>query len=138
MNFLQAVAREEGFYASGSRPQRNLNPGDLEYHPWMIPYKATLEPAPKNGKPARFAKFPTADDGFACMLALFHHPAVFKGEGAGRRLVTGYLGATVEEGLNEWAPAGENEPSIYIARVCLWANCKPDDLIEMLINLPLS
>jgi hypothetical protein len=33
MNFLQAIPREEGYYATGARPNRNLNRGEIEAGP---------------------------------------------------------------------------------------------------------
>jgi hypothetical protein len=33
MNFLQAIPREEGYYATGSRPNRNLNRDEIEAGP---------------------------------------------------------------------------------------------------------
>jgi hypothetical protein len=83
INFLQGVAREEGFYAQGTRPQRNLNPGDIEYGKFASAHGAT-------GTDGRFAIFPTADAGFAAMRALFQAP--------------GYKGLTVEAALNRWPP----------------------------------
>lgn len=113
MNFLQAVAREEGFYAMGSRPQRNLNPGDIEYGKFALAHGAT-------GTDGRFAIFPTADAGFAAMKALFQAPL--------------YAGKTVTAALNTWAPPVENQTNAYIANVCEWVGCKPIDIIDGLLG----
>jgi len=69
MNFLQAIAQEEGFYVHGSRPQRNLNPGDIEAGRFAQAHWAV-------GSEWRFAKFPTADAGFEAMKALFQALAI--------------------------------------------------------------
>jgi hypothetical protein len=112
MNFLQAIAREEGFYALGSRPQRNLNPGDIEAGRFAQAHGAV-------GSDGRFAKFPTADAGFEAMKALFQAPT--------------YKGLTVAQALNRYAPPVENQTNAYIANVCEWASCKPDDVIDGLL-----
>lgn len=113
LNFLQAVAREEGFYAAGTRPQRNLNPGDIEAGRFAAAHGAT-------GSDGRFAIFPNADAGFAAMRALFQAP--------------GYKGLTVEAALNRWAPPVENQTNAYIKNVCEWAGCQPTDVIDNLLD----
>ena len=112
MTFLQAIARQEGFYAEGSRPQINNNPGDLEYHSWQAPFGATSD--------GRFAIFPTSDAGFAAMKALFGFPL--------------YKGLTVEAALNKWAPPVENQTNIYVEHVCEWVGCQPTDIIDPLVE----
>jgi hypothetical protein len=114
MTFLQAVARQEGFYVEGTRPQRNNNPGDIEYGQFAKAHLAT------SGDP-RFAIFPDVTTGFAAMRALFQAPA--------------YKGLTVEAALNKWAPPVENATSIYIEHVCEWVPCQPTDLIDPLVVL---
>jgi hypothetical protein len=117
MTFLQAVAREEGFYTAGTRPCRNNNPGDIEYGKFTKAHGAT------SGDP-RFAVFPDANSGFLAMQALFQCP--------------GYKGLTVAEALNRWAPPIENATNSYIANVCKWTGLTADSLIEtMLIHTAL-
>jgi len=113
MNFLQAVARQEGFYALGTRPQRNFNPGDIESGRFAAAHGAI-------GSDGRFAKFASADDGFTAMKALFQAP--------------GYRGLTVRAALNRWAPPVENNVSAYVANVCKWVGCEPDDIIDGLLD----
>ncbi len=113
MTFLQAVAREEGFYAVGSRPQRNNNPGDIEYGRFALAHGAT-------GSDGRFARFASAEDGFQAMRALFLQPA--------------YVGLDVAEALNRWAPPIENQTNAYIANVCRWVGCQPNDPIAGLLD----
>lgn len=113
MTFLQAIARQEGFYAAGTRPARNLNPGDIEYGRFAIAHGAT-------GTDGRFAIFPTEDAGFAAMKALFR---------------SGYSGLTVKEAINKWAPPVENDDTRYINNLCGWAGCHPDDLIDPLLEV---
>lgn len=108
MTFLEAVGREEGVYATGSRPNRNNNPGDIEYGRFAIAHGAT-------GTDGRFAIFPSLAIGYAAMKSLFLSPA--------------YAGLTVAEALNKWAPPIENQTNRYITNVCLWVGCEPTDLI---------
>lgn len=113
MTFLEAVAREEGFYAKGTRPQRNNNPGDLEFHPFLFHWGAT------HGDP-RFAVFDTPGHGFAAMKSVFQSPH--------------YKGLTVAQALNRWAPGVENSTSEYTANVCEWVGCSPNDVIDALVE----
>lgn len=112
MNFLQAIAREEGFNAPGTRPARNNNPGDIEWGKFAAAHGAT------HGDP-RFAVFPDAEAGFAAMKALFLAPA--------------YRGLTVSQALSRWAPPVENNVSAYLANVCKWVGCEPTDVIDGLL-----
>ena len=116
MTFLEAIAREEGFYVAGSRPNRNNNPGDLEFHSWMTPFGGVLEECSN----PRFAAFPTSDAGFAAMKHLFGFPI--------------YKGKTVAQALNTWAPPIENQTNSYIANVCQWVGCQPTDIIDGLLE----
>jgi hypothetical protein len=115
LSFLQSIAKMEGFYAEGSRPQRNLNPGDIEFGKFTAAHGAT-------GSDGRFAVFPSADAGFAAMRSLFQ--------------TNGYKGLTVTEALNRWAPPIENHTNSYIAAVCKWSGCRPDDVIDGLLTRP--
>ena len=114
MTFLQAVARQEGFYVENTRPARNHNPGDIEFGQFAKAHGATA------GDP-RFAIFPDDVIGFAAMRALFQAPA--------------YKGLTVEAALNKWAPPVENATNIYIEHVCEWVPCLPTDIIDDLVVL---
>ena len=112
MTFLQAIARMEGFYSSGSRPNRNNNPGDIEFGKFASAHGAT-------GSDGRFATFPDPDTGFAAMKLLFQAPS--------------YKGLTVAAALNRWAPPVENSTSHYIQSVCEWVGCKSTDVIDQLL-----
>lgn len=112
LTFLQAIAREEGFYVVGSRPQRNNNPGDIKWGHFAAAYGAT------KGDP-EFAVFPDIDQGFAAMKALFLSPS--------------YASLTVEQAINRWAPNSENNTADYIAHVCSWVGCNASDPIAGLL-----
>src|SRR6202453_2690537 len=80
---LQAIAREEGFYVFGTRSQRNNNPCDLEWRPWMVRFGAT-------GGDPRFAIFPSAEEGFAAARHLLGSST--------------YKGKTIAEFVSIFAP----------------------------------
>jgi hypothetical protein len=107
ITFMEAIAREEGFDLPGSRPNRNNNPGDMEYGGFARAQGAT-------GGDPRFAIFPDADIGFAAMRAL---------------LQDDYAGLTVAAALNKWAPPAENQTNAYIANVCAWTGLTPDTVL---------
>ena len=113
----QGIALVEGWYAHGAianRPQRNNNPGDLEYHAWMAEkYGAVLETV-KIGTP-RFACFPTPDNGWAALDAL---------------LASKYAGMTIEATVNEFAPPVENNDTAYVDAVCNWTGKQATDLVS--------
>jgi len=113
MTFLEAIGRMEGVNASGSRPQRNNNPGDIEYGKFAAAHGAT-------GSDGRFAIFPTLAAGYSAMRALFEAPS--------------YKGLTVAAALNRWAPPVENNTNHYISSVCGWVGCKPTDIIDNLVQ----
>lgn len=105
--FIDAMARQEGFYVPHSRPARNNNPGDIEWGKFTQAHGAT------HGDP-RFAVFPDATTGFNAMRAL---------------LQSAYLGLTVEQALNKWAPPVENQTNLYIAAVCKMTGMNPSDVL---------
>ena len=108
MTLLEAMARQEGFFVKGTRPNRNNNPGDIEDGPFARKHGAI-------GSDGRFARFGTAAAGFAAMAAL---------------LRMHYRGLTIRAALNKYAPPVENATDIYLEHVCEWANVHPDDLID--------
>jgi hypothetical protein len=107
LSFMESIAREEGFYVKGSRPERCNNPGDIEWGKFTQAHGAT-------GGDPRFAIFPTPEAGFAAMRAL---------------LTTAYVGLTVEAALNKWAPPVENNVSAYLHNVCQWSGLRPDTVL---------
>jgi hypothetical protein len=104
MTFMEAIAREEGFFTPSTRPRRNNNPGDIEWGKFTQAHGALY------GDP-RFAIFQTQAAGFAAMRAL---------------LLSAYVGLTVAQALNKWAPPVENRTNQYIAHVCEWTGLKPE------------
>lgn len=130
MLFLQAVARQEGFYKPGSRPARNNNPGDLEYDDETIRFGAT------HGDP-RFAVFADVLTGWKALQRWLSVPAKFDKDG---NLVAGYLGAKVCQVIMRFAPPGgadKNDTARYILNVCALANVKPDTILtEELLAIP--
>jgi hypothetical protein len=124
MLFLDAIAHMEGFYHQGTRPQRNNNPGDLEFRPWQEAFGATWEKTPAGVTP-RFAAFPSPKQGFQAMAHLFTFPI--------------YAGKTVAQALNTWAPPVENNTSAYQAYVCAATGLTPDTVLTPeLLAIPVT
>lgn len=116
MTLLQAMATEEGFYADGAvqnRPQRNNNPLDLEWHPWMEQFGAA------EGDP-RFAIFPDEGQGFAAARHLF---------GFGL-----YKGKTISQVIPLFAPSTENDTNQYVRTVCSLTEQQPDTIIDGILG----
>jgi hypothetical protein len=125
--FLEAIAQMEGFYVVGSRPQRNNNPGDLVYSSEAIRFGAT-------GTDGRFAIFPDAETGWKALQGWFSVPARFDSSG---NLIGGYLGATIEQAINRFAPPSENNTAGYVAFVANATGLSQDTLLtEDLLTLP--
>lgn len=126
MLLLEAMAREEGWYVTDSRPARNCNPLDLEY------CSETIRMGALKGDP-RFAVFATARDGWLAAQKWLSVPAEFE-EG---KLVAGYCGATLEQAINRFAPPTENETSSYVVNVCTWTGLTPETIVTLdLLALP--
>ena len=104
-------------------PQKLNNPGDLIY---VGQHKATpFSVVGGDGKVRVYCKFQSIDDGFAAcdfQLTLY----------AGRH-------CTVQQTINKWAPADDgNNPVSYTAGVCKLMNCKPTDLLSVVIAEPVA
>lgn len=108
MNFLEAIAREEGFYVAGTRANRNHNPGNIEFGKFSLAHGAL------HGDP-RFAVFPSNEAGFACMRTLFQ---------------SAYKGLTVAQAIAKWAPPTENDTASYVNNVCHWTGLEPGEVID--------
>lgn len=113
MSLLAAIARQEGFFVAGSRPNRNNNPGDIEYGRFAIAHGAV-------GTDDRFAIFSNASAGFAAMAALFR---------------SAYLGLTIQQAIAKWAPSSENDVATYVDHVCEWTGLTPDTVIDDYLEL---
>ena len=99
---MQAIATQEGYYVPGSRAQRNNNPGNLDFEPWIQHlFNAVLE-TPEKGETARFARFDTGVDGFSALKTL---------------LLKDYLGLTLADALKKYAPSTENNTIAYLKTV---------------------
>jgi hypothetical protein len=108
ISFMEAIARQEGFNLPGSRPQRRNNPGDIEEGKFAQTHGAL----PSDGN--RFAAWPTPEAGFAAMRTL---------------LTSRYLGLTVEQALNKWAPPTENNVNAYLKNVSSWCGLQSADIL---------
>lgn len=112
MKFVDAIAREEGFFVHGTRAARNNNPGNIEFGEFTREHGAT-------GSDGRFAIFPTPEAGFAALKALFELPD--------------YRSLTVAEALHRYAPSSENDTDLYIHNVCMWVGCLSTDVVGALL-----
>lgn len=115
LTLIQAIAHEEGYYADGppNRPQRNKNPGDLEWHPWMEQFGSGM------GDP-RFAIFPTEKQGFDALRHLLQLKL--------------YKGKTISQAINIFAPGNENNTAAYIRNLCAWCEAEPDTVIDGILG----
>lgn len=109
MSLLEAIARQEGFYSKGSRPQRDNNPGDIEYGPFAREHGAV-------GSDGRFAVFPDVQTGFAAMQALLQSKS--------------YSGLSIADALRRWAPSSENDTGAYAQHVQQWTGLDPRSSIS--------
>ena len=119
MTVLEAMAQMEGWGAPNARPTRNNNPLDLEWGPEAKAFGAT-------GGDPRFAIFPDAETGWNAGRRWLSVPAKMDDGG---NLVGGYMGATVEEVINRFAPPDENDTAGYVAYVTEKAGCQPSDVL---------
>ena len=111
LTFIEAIARQEGFGADPENlPTRRSNPGDIVDGPFAQSHGAL----PSDGH--RFAAFPDAATGFAALRAL---------------LTAHYLGMTVHDALNKYAPPVENDTSSYEANVCKWTGLTPQTVLTV-------
>ena len=122
MVLMEAIARMEGWLDNSSRPRRNNNPGDIEWGKFAQAHGADSVEIPRGNEPARFAHFPDPTTGFQAMKALLQAPS--------------YAGLTVAQAISRWAPSNENDTTLYIANVCKWCGCKPTDILDGLLQIP--
>ncbi len=61
MELIDAIARMEGFYAAGSRAQRNNNPGNIVWGEFTQEHGALHIEVTPAGEKARFAVFPDSE-----------------------------------------------------------------------------
>jgi hypothetical protein len=109
LTFIESIGRQEGVLIPGSKAQRRNNPGNIEEGKFAQAHGAL----PTDGD--RFAAWATLEAGYAAMRAL---------------LTIGYLGLTVAEALNKWAPASENDVNTYLANVIRWTGMSADTILD--------
>lgn len=107
MTLIEAIARMEGWGIPGDLPTRKNNPGDICAGAFSAAHGAT----PSAG---RFATFPTPAAGFAALRAL---------------LSTHYVGLTIAQAIERYAPASENNTARYVALVCEWTGTTPQTVV---------
>lgn len=119
MSVLEAMAAMEGWGVPNARPTRNNNPLDLTYCPECIGFGAL------RGDP-RFAIFPDAETGWNAARKWLSVPAKFDAEG---NLVAGYMGATLKQVINRFAPPIENDTDNYLTYVNEETGTLPDTVL---------
>jgi len=104
LTIVQAIAQFEGFNIPHSRAQRNNNPGNINFGSFAQQFGATLETIPQGvEEKARFAYFPTTDQGWNCLRELLN---------------SCYNGMTILAAFNKYAPSTENNTESYAEFVC--------------------
>ena len=123
MKLPEVIAHIEGFYAplgadgEPNRPQRNNNPGNLNFEPWMVEkYGAKLEECTPH---PRFAHFPLVSIGFQALHDLLAGP--------------NYCNLTVAQAIVRYAPPTENDTIHYINYVCRRLGCLSTDLVSKVL-----
>jgi len=135
MTLMEAMARMEGFYESGSRPQRNNNPGDIEWGSYAakIGGATRIEQIPEgiNEKP-RFAYFPDPLTGFNGMKTLL---SLHYGK---RTIIDMIRGLPDGKGgyVDGWAPPPENDSVHYASVICTWTGLQFDSIVGQHLELP--
>ena len=119
-SLVVAIAHLEGFYVPGDRPNRNNNPGDIEFGQFAELHGATREEIMPHGGTPRFAYFPTLAQGWGCLTALLYTPA--------------YRNLTVAQAIAKFAPPVENDTDGYVKSVCTRVGCSPTDLVYNVLN----
>lgn len=132
MTVPEAIAHQEGWYELGSRPRRNLNPGDLIYGAEAIEFGAT-------GTDGEFGIFPNTVTGWRALVRWLSVPAKFHQgpvEGLfldpnGTTLVGGYLGATMAQVIYRFAPPSQNNTASYVSGLCQNADVTPGTILTV-------
>lgn len=106
-----AIAHEEGFYIPGSVPNRDHNPGDLRHSPHSF---HTAD------KPDAIGVIDNDSDGWNDL---------------NRQLqIYAERGMTIQAMVYEYAPESENDSAAYLAYVCAYCNCSPQDLVSTVLS----
>lgn len=106
------IAQEEGFYVSGSKPNRLQNPGDLRHSPHASHVM---------GEPNGIGKIDSVADGWADLerqLQLY----------ASR-------GMTLRDAIYEFAPPTENDSEHYLMFVCDGLRMNPNVLVSEALKI---
>ena len=109
LTFIEAIGRQEGVLIPGSKAQRRNNPGNIEEGKFAQAHGAL----PPDGD--RFAAWATPEAGYAAMREL---------------LTIGYLGLTVAQAINKWAPPTENATNIYLGHVSAWTGLGAETVLD--------
>jgi hypothetical protein len=101
----QLIAAEEGFFKSGSLPQRQNNPGDLEH-----------APGESHEGTGPIGSFMTPAEGWQALEDQLQ--------------LDGGRGWTLEQMVYTYAPPEENNSAEYLAYICSGLKCDPQMLVS--------
>jgi hypothetical protein len=137
------MSEVEGYGQAAAIPTLANNPLDLIYCDESIHFGAIVRYCHPNGIPTDFAKFATVDDpttgGWQAARRWLSVPAHFATDPTlylaepvpGRKLVGGYMGATIAEVINRFCPGSQkgNDPGAYINAVCQKTGLTPQTVL---------
>jgi hypothetical protein len=125
------MARQEGFFRRGTRPQKLQNPGDIQYGKFAKAHGAI-------GSDGRFARFATVEDGYRCMAALLSSPTYLHGKATIKQAVYLWLGYSLADAKKDVLKPNEkgNYPRIYVANVCADSGLTPETVIADHLQTP--
>jgi hypothetical protein len=132
LTVLVAMSKVEGFGEPGEIPTVANNPLDLIYCDESIHFGATGQHLHANGTPSGFAQFASVDDpttgGWQAGRRWLSVPAHFD---ANRNLIGGYMGATISQAINRFAPGSQkgNNPLAYVTAVCEKTGLTPQTIL---------
>jgi hypothetical protein len=104
----QLIAREEGFFRSGTLPARNHNPGDLRHSPH----------SQHPGAPNAIGVIDSDADGWADLerqLVIDSHKLVSIDPVTQAAVPAHYM--TLRDAIYSWAPPSENDSAKYLADI---------------------
>ena len=123
LTVLQAMSEMEGFGVPGAIPTICNNPLDLIYCDEAIHFGAT-------GNYKGFAQFLNVTIGWEAARRWLSVQAHFDATG---NLIGGYMGATLQQVINRFAPGSQkgNDPAEYISFVCGKTGLTPQTVLTV-------
>lgn len=119
LTLMQAIAKMEGYGLKPDNiPTSHKNPGDIRAGQWANAHGAipgAKDPRfPDHLLPSPYAVFNTPADGFAALRCL---------------LAEHYCGFTLQQAIERYAPATENDTENYVRLVSAWTGIAPGTVL---------